>query len=117
MTVEQTSVTRVELPLRFWCQMAGAQYTGTGRTKDLSRKGACFVADNPPPQATEVELCIEWPFLLQDVCPLELRLWGRVLRSDELGTVVRMSRYEFRTFGTRSFDQEGASVVNWSIVA
>jgi hypothetical protein len=64
-----------------------------------------------------VELRIEWPFLLQGVCPLELQVWGRVLRSDDQGTVVRMSRYEFRTCGARSFDQASASEVNWNIVA
>ena len=106
-----------ELPLRFLCQCGGAQRTGSGRTTDLGRKGIRFVSDNPPPRATDVELRIEWPFLLQGVCPLELQVWGRVLRSDDQGTVVRMSRYEFRTCGARSFDQASASEVNWNIVA
>ena len=105
-----------ELLLHCWFRSGGTQCTGSGQTKDLGRKGICFTADNPPPHATDVELRIEWPFLLQDVCPLELRVWGRVLRSDDQGTVVRMSRYEFRTCGARSFDQAGASAVTWSIV-
>jgi hypothetical protein len=106
-----------ELPLRFWCQIGEAECTGSGRTVDLSRKGIRFVSDNPPPNATNVELRIQWPFLLQEVCPLELRVWGRVLRSDDQGTVVRMGRYEFHTCGARSFDQASAVAVNWSIVA
>jgi hypothetical protein len=84
---------------------------------DLSRKGIRFSSDDPPPRAAEVELLIEWPFLLQNVCPLELRVWGRVLRSDDQGTVVRMSKYEFRTVGARSFDQAMARAVHLSIVA
>jgi hypothetical protein len=107
-----------EMPLRFFCcQSGGAQYAGTGRTRDLGRKGILFVSDNPPLPATDVELRIEWPFLLQDVCPLELRVWGTVLRSDDRGTAIRMSKYEFHTCGARSFDQASASAVTWSIVA
>jgi len=106
-----------ELPLHFLCQSGGAPYSGSGQTKDLGRKGICFVSDNPPPQDTDVELRIEWPFLLQGVCPLELRVWGRVLRSDGEGAVVRMTKHEFRTCGARSFDQADAGAANWNIVA
>jgi len=107
-----------ELPLRFSYQSGETQCTGSGRTTDLGRKGIRFVADNPPPHATEMELRIEWPFLLQDVCPLELWVWGKVLRSDAYGTVIRMRKYEFRTCGARSFDQATASpAVSWNLVA
>ena len=106
-----------EMPLRFLCQYGGARYTGSGRTADLGRKEVRFVSDNPLPDSAEVELRIEWPFLLQDVCPLELRVRGRVLRSDDQGTVVRMSEYEFHTCGSRSFNQASATAVTWSIVA
>ena len=105
------------MPLRFSYERGGAEYAGSGYTKDLGRKGLRFASEDPPPRDSDLELRIEWPFLLQDVCPLELRVWGRVLRSDDRGTVVRMSRYEFRTRGERSFDQVRARVVNWSIVA
>ena len=82
-----------ELPLRFLYRSGEVRYSGAGRTKDLGRKGICFVSEDPPPEGTDVELRIEWPFLLQDVCALDLRVWGRVLRNDDQGTVVRMSRY------------------------
>jgi len=106
-----------EMPLRFTRISGGAQCTGSGRTKDLGRKSILFVSDNPLPTATEVELRIEWPFLLQDVCPLELWVWGRVLRSDQRGTVIVMNKYEFHTCGARSFDQASAREANWSMVA
>jgi hypothetical protein len=54
---------------------------------------------------------------LQHVCPLELRVWGQVLRNDSAGTVVRTSKYEFRTVGERSFDQVIARAAGLSIVA
>jgi hypothetical protein len=106
-----------EMPLRFVCQSGGVQYTGSGCTADLGRREVHFVSDNPLPNGAEVELHIEWPFLLQGVCPLELRMWGRVLRSDEHRTVVTMREYEFHTCGSRSFNQASASAATWSIVA
>lgn len=106
-----------EMPLHFSCQSGWLHSSGSGMTKDLCRKGILFVSETVPPKDTDVELRIEWPFLLQNVCPLELLVWGRVLRSDRRGTVVRMSRYEFRTCGNRSFDQAIAGEVSCSIVA
>ena len=106
-----------EMPLRFLHQSGASRLLGGGHTVDLSRKGIRFLSDDPPPQGTDVELRVEWPFLLQSVCPLELRVWGQVLRNDPEGTVVRTSKYEFRTVGARSFDQAIASAVNLSIVA
>ena len=106
-----------EMPLRFLYQSGDLRRLGCGDTVDLSRKGIRFVSDDPPPHDTDVELRIEWPFLLQNVCPLELRVWGRVLRSDGQGTVVRMSKYEFRTSGARSFDQATAGAAILSVVA
>ena len=106
-----------EMPMRFLYRSAGSLCLGYGQTVDLSRKGIRFASDDPPPMEVEVELHIEWPFLLQHVCPLELRVWGQVLRNDSAGTVVRTSKYEFRTVGERSFDQVIARAAGLSIVA
>lgn len=106
-----------ELPLRFSSQGSESALAGSGRTVDFGRKGIRFYSDDPPPRGATVELCIEWPFLLQDVCPLELMVWGRVLRCDAQGVVVRINRYEFRTCGERSFAPESPSAAAWSIVA
>lgn len=105
-----------EMPLHFSCH-SGWRASGSGYTKDLCRKGILFISDSPLPAGTELELRIEWPFLLQNVCPLELCVGGRVLRTDDRGTVVRMSSYEFRTCGARSFDQASARGVNLSVIA
>jgi hypothetical protein len=106
-----------EMPMLYLYRRDGSMCLGSGQTMDLSRKGIRFASDDPLPRDTEVELRVEWPFLLQQVCPLELRIWGRVLRSDSEGTVVRTNKYEFRTVGARSFDQVIASAANLSIVA
>ncbi len=105
-----------EMPLHFVCQCGPSQFTGSGYTKNLARKGVFFIPDNPPCDP-DIELAIDWPFLLQNVCRLELRVWGRVVRSDARGTAIRMNRYEFRTCGERSFDQAIAREVNCDMVA
>jgi hypothetical protein len=110
-----------EMPLRFEGTDGQVHYSGAGRTVDLGRKSILFKTDHPPPQAAEIELRIEWPFLLQNVCALELRVWGKVLNSAARGTIVMMRRYEFRTYGARSFDQASVTEVqldgHWDMVA
>lgn len=105
------------MPLRFLYSSRGCVCVGTGLTIDLARKGVRFLADDPPPEGTELELRIEWPFLLQNVCPLELRIWGRVLRIEQGEAVISMAKYEFHTCGERSFDQLPEQPLNLSIVA
>ena len=104
----------LELELHFSYKQRGITYLGSGRTLDLSGGGILFTTDSPPPDRQEVELRVAWPFLLQNVCPLELVIHGFVLRTDERGTVLRMRDYEFRTCGARSFDQasSGATACN-----
>ena len=96
----------VQLELRFTYKARGVTYLGSGRTIDLSGGGVMFETDTPPPDGQEVELRIAWPFLLQNVCPLEVFIRGAVIRTDARGTAVRTQHYEFRTCGPRSFDQQ-----------
>ena len=70
----------LKMALRFLWNDSGSRRVGGGCTTDLSREGIRFFSDGPAPQHADVQLRIEWPFLLQGVCPLELRVWGRVLR-------------------------------------
>jgi hypothetical protein len=92
-----------EMELRFSYTDRGVTYLGSGVTVDLSRGAVCFVADNPPPAGVEVELTIAWPYLLQNVCPLELMVRGKTTKTTERGTILAMDHYEFRTCGQRSF--------------
>jgi hypothetical protein len=105
------------LDMRFAYRECGVESEGTGRTVNLSRGGIRFETDSPPPTGTEVMLRVAWPFLLQNVCPLELYIWGTVLRSDAYGTVVLMKKHEFRTCGPRSFQVGGDSAPIFSFVA
>lgn len=107
----------VDLPLRFSYSRKGIAYLGSGRVMDLSRGGVRFQTDTPPLNGTEIELRLAWPFLLQNVCPLELLIRGEVDHTGPRGTVVRMHHYEFRTCGARSFDQAAANAEVCSVMA
>jgi len=106
-----------EMELRFNYKLRGVSVFGSGRTLDLSRGAVRFTSDNPPPDGADVELRIAWPFLLQNVCPLELVVRGSTLTTNERGTVLEMSDYEFRTCGQRSFDQAVTGLGGSSIMA
>lgn len=95
----------LSLQLRFHCSEWPATRIECGHTLELSRGGVRFLTESAPPDGSTVEVRIQWPFLLQGVCPLELRVGGAVLRTDSRGTVVRISKYEFRTCGRNSFDE------------
>jgi hypothetical protein len=105
-----------EMELRFTYMFRGTAHFGTGRTRDLSRGAVRFTTETPPPDGALVELRIAWPFLLQNVCPLELVVRGKV-KSGERGTILAMDDYEFRTCGQRSFDQASAAAGGSSIMA
>ena len=107
----------VEIPLRYSFTRKGVAYLGSGTVADLSRGGVRFLTDCPPPDGMEVELRLAWPFLLQNVCPLELLIRGKVSVTGARGTIVRLHHYEFRTCGARSFDQASAKASVCSIMA
>ena len=92
------------LNLRFSYRDSGTLHTGIGVTTDLSRGGIRFLTESPLPLGADVELRIEWPILLQDICQLELVMSGTILRSDVGGIVMRTRNFAFQTCGFRSFD-------------
>lgn len=97
----------LELELRFQYSKAnGETCVGRGRTADIGQGGIRFWTDTPPPVGSFAELNIKWPFLLQDVCQLELVAQGVILRSDDRGASLLLVNYEFRTCGERSFSPE-----------
>jgi hypothetical protein len=76
---------------------------GVAHTHDISSSGVSFHAGRLLPAGASIELSLNWPYLLQNSCPLQLIIQGRVVRSDEHATAVQTMHYEFRTRGLRSF--------------
>lgn len=96
-----------ELQLRFECREGDAVLqAGQGVTGDLSNEGLRFHTEERLPVGATVVVHIAWPFLLQNVCPLELILHGSVRAVTGRGTILAARRYEFRTCGPRSFWEE-----------
>jgi len=75
---------------------------GLGKTLNVSSGGVLFEANESLPAGSSIELLMQWPFLLEGVCPLKLVIHGSVVRSDNKGVAVRTKQHEFRTAGARS---------------
>jgi hypothetical protein len=76
--------------------------TGSGKTVNLSGAGIACEFDQALKPGSAVELAIAWPVLLNSNCPLKLVVTGRVIRSEDGLTAVRMDKYEFRTQGLKT---------------
>ncbi|MFB3826811.1 MAG: hypothetical protein ACE15B_08580 [Bryobacteraceae bacterium] len=85
--------------------------TGHGRTLNMSSSGVWITTDMPLTVGLPVELSMNWPALLNDVCPMKLMIYGCVVRSSETGAAIAIERYEFRTQGSRAFQQPPMSSV------
>ena len=79
--------------------------TGTGKTMNISSGGVWFSTESMLTSGMPVELSMSWPVLLNDSCPMKLMIYGCVVRSNERGAAVAIERYEFRTSGSRAFQQ------------
>ena len=82
--------------------------TGVGRTLNISSGGVWFSTENMLTSGMPVELSMTWPVLLNDSCPMKLMIYGCVVRSNERGAAVAIERYEFRTQGSRNFQNASA---------
>jgi hypothetical protein len=81
--------------------------TGVGKTMNISSSGVWFSTENMLTSGMPVELSMNWPVLLNDSCPMKLMIYGCVVRSNEKGAAVAIERYEFRTQGSKAFQQAG----------
>ena len=73
--------------------------SGVGHTVDLSSSGILFNGDRLLPIGLDVELSISWPVLLSNAVPMQLIVYGQVVRSTQDCTAVVMVQHEFRTAG------------------
>ena len=73
--------------------------TGAGKTENISSGGVLFQPEGLMAEGPTVELSIRWPALPGDEPCMDLRVSGRVLRSDANGTAVQMCRHHFEKPG------------------
>jgi len=68
---------------------------GIGKIQDMSSSGIFFACPEVLSVGTDVNLSIDWPILLNQVLPLQLRVSGWIVRNDQRGTAIRIRRHEF----------------------
>jgi hypothetical protein len=109
---DRREANRYELQLKLrYRVMEGLRtiWRGSGYTADVSRTAVRFATPRSLPMNGRVQLIIEWPVRFADMYPMELCVVGSVCRSDDNGTVVRMSSWQFRVApGSRVADRERA---------
>jgi len=69
---------------------------GSGRTANISRCGLLFSPSGHLPAGETIEAVVDWPADRSPGNPLQLRVWGQVVRSDASSTAIRIERYRFQ---------------------
>lgn len=109
----------IQRELRYQVRIRGKSvHSGSGRTVDIGSRGVAFQTEEPLNAGMAVELSISWPALLDEVCPMRLRVSGRVVRADGRMAVCSVDKYEFRTQGTElapTLRQRAAALQSWMV--
>lgn len=99
----------IELKVEYKLMTKGrVERLGTGRTTNISSGGIFFETDDTLPEQGRLELAMEWPFLLEGVCPLKLVMRGRIVRKETTGVAVKIVNHEFRTARARPLSRPTA---------
>src|SRR5579863_3272705 len=72
---------------------------GVGETIYVSSIGVAFTNEIELPVGVTIELSIDWPALIDNICRLQLVGCGHVLRSSGGITVCTLAQHDFRTLG------------------
>jgi len=100
---------RYSVDLSMRCKLVGSERMIAGRVLDISCAGVFFVSSEILPNSAKVELVIDWPVLLNGVCRMQLRGYGRIVRSNASGSAAAISRFQFYTAGVHAAVSEFAS--------
>jgi len=76
--------------------------SGVGQTVDVSSGGLYLETERPLHPGLNVELSITWPVMLHNVAPLQLVVFGKVLRINGNRSAIQMNQHEFRTMAVSS---------------
>jgi hypothetical protein len=100
---ERRSRRRYPLALAAEYRLLGdAGHHGSGRIRNISSGGVFIEVADRYPFSGWIELMVNWPCLLDGVCPLKLVLKGRVVRREDRGIAIESNEHEFRTAGPAS---------------
>lgn len=95
---EKRSRIRFPLSLNIDYRSIGPQRnSGAGQVVDISSTGVRFVGKHEFEPGIAMELTVYWPVLLEGTVPLQLRMFGTVVRALGNQTALAIDRHEFRT--------------------
>ena len=82
------------VPIRYRvAQRHAPPLTGGGTTFDMSPAGVSFLCRDTLPVGSHIEMMAQWPVRRAGRRPLELRMTGFVVRSNESGAAVRVTSH------------------------
>lgn len=87
----------IELNVRYQTYGQTKPVSGIGRTVNFSSSGVLIAASETPADGDRLKLVVEWPSLLNGTTPLQLIMFGRVVRLNDSGFAVALEHYQFRT--------------------
>jgi hypothetical protein len=87
---------RFNLRLEVQCAVLGTGKILEGQTSDISSLAVRFQTGRQLPVGLRVKLSLRWPVRLDGMQPLQLVIYGCVIRDDNRGTVVEANTHEFR---------------------
>jgi hypothetical protein len=70
---------------------------GKGEVCNISSGGLMFRSGSVLLVGKMIDVILAWPLLMDGDCPMQLRISGRVVRSDATGTAIAIGKYEFQT--------------------
>ncbi len=91
----------LDLSIRFRFLSRSSGFSGVGRTINLSSSGVLVFCEHfalhEIGAGANLQMSIEWPFLLDDRIPLQLFAVGQILRRGACDFAARIDRHQFRT--------------------
>ena len=72
----------------------GPALTGRGTTCDISPAGLSFLCREALPAGSHIEMVAQWPANADERCPLELKMRGFVVRSNQASAAVRVTSHK-----------------------
>jgi hypothetical protein len=91
---------RTRFPMELIVRYAASgrqEIAGAGRTVNISSRGVLISSAHELSPYTSIRVAIEWPVLIDDVCPLALHIRGTVVRSEGGLVAIRFAGHEMRT--------------------
>jgi hypothetical protein len=100
----------LELPVFYRSLERRRPQAGQGWVMNMSSGGVLVSSPHQIDAGTGLELSIEWPYLLEGRIPLQLVATGKVVRCENSGFALQLTRHQFRTARKTSLKAKPRSV-------